>query len=64
MNRLLTFRTSQARDGPVQFEKDVADPFGVEAFVKAAGEKAGQKHGLQERERSLDGGEKKRARAT
>lgn len=48
----------------MQFEKDVADPFGVEAFVKAAGEKAGQKHGLQERERSPDGGAQKRARAT
>ncbi|KAH8149622.1 uncharacterized protein LAJ45_06253 [Morchella importuna] len=52
----------EARDGPVQFEKDTADPFGVEAFVKAAGEKAGQKHGLQERERSPAGGASKRHR--
>lgn len=41
----------------------MADPFGVEAFVKAAGEKAGQKHGLQERERSPTGGAAKRQRS-
>lgn len=38
------------RDGPVQFEKDNADPFGVEAFVRSVGEEVGnKKHGLQER---------------
>jgi len=41
----------EARDGPVQFEKDkpdVADPFGVEAFVKSVGDEVGsKKHGLQ-----------------
>ncbi|KAL7275786.1 mRNA splicing protein [Rhizina undulata] len=51
---------AEARDGPVQFEKDTADPFGVEAFVKAAGENASKKHGLQEREGSPSGS--KRAR--
>ncbi|KAF8536419.1 nuclear protein skip [Trichophaea hybrida] len=41
----------EARDGPVQFEKDkpdMADPFGVEAFVKSVGDEVGnKKHGLQ-----------------
>ncbi|PWW79272.1 hypothetical protein C7212DRAFT_349230 [Tuber magnatum] len=52
---------AEARDGPVQFEKDTADPFGVEAFVKAAGEKAGAKHGLQERDSSPGGSKRPRA---
>ncbi|CAZ85070.1 unnamed protein product [Tuber melanosporum] len=52
---------AEARDGPVQFEKDAADPFGVEAFVKAAGEKAGTKHGLQERDSSPGGSKRSRA---
>ncbi|KAA8910037.1 SKIP/SNW domain-containing protein [Sphaerosporella brunnea] len=39
---------AEARDGPVQFEKDTSDPFGVEAFVKSVGEEVGsKKHGLQ-----------------
>jgi SNW domain-containing protein 1 len=38
----------EARDGPVQFEKDTSDPFGVEAFVKSVGDEVGsKKHGLQ-----------------
>ncbi|KAI5854291.1 SKIP/SNW domain-containing protein [Tricharina praecox] len=38
----------EERDGPVQFEKDTADPFGVEAFVKSIGDEVGnKKHGLQ-----------------
>lgn len=45
------------RDGPVMFEKDkpdVADPFGVEAFVKSVGDEVGsRKHGLQ-----VQGGER------
>lgn len=36
------------RDGPVQFEKDKADPFGVDAFVKSV-QQDDKKHGLQER---------------
>ncbi|OLL21789.1 Pre-mRNA-processing protein 45 [Neolecta irregularis DAH-3] len=28
--------TAQPRDGPVQFEKDINDPFGVDAFLKEA----------------------------
>lgn len=50
---------AEARDGPVQFEKDVADPFGVEAFVKSVGDEVGsKKHGL----RLQDGPSNKRAR--
>jgi len=50
----------EARDGPVQFEKDTADPFGVEAFVKSVGEEVGnKKHGLQE----MGGPSNKRARS-
>lgn len=45
---------ADARDGPVQFEKDkdaaadAADPFGVEAFVRSVGEEVvnNRKHGL------------------
>lgn len=52
----------EARDGPVQFEKDkpdVVDPFGVEAFVKSVGDEVGsKKHGLQ----MQDGPSNKRAR--
>lgn len=49
------------REGPVLFEKDKEDPFGVEAFVKSVGAevKEGRKHGLQEQG---GGGGGKRAR--
>lgn len=54
-------RIGQARDGPVQFEKDTADPFGVEAFVNAAANTT-KKHGLQSRDPSP--GTSKRPRAS
>ena len=45
----------QARDGPVQFEKDAsnaADPFHIDDMIKevTGGAGGGKKHGLQERE--------------
>jgi len=51
---------ADVRDGPVQFEKDSADPFGVDTFIKSVGDEVGnKKHGLQERAGSPKG---KRAR--
>jgi SNW domain-containing protein 1 len=42
----------QARDGPVEFEKDSADPFGIDtmiADVTGGGSSSGQKrYGIQE----------------
>ncbi|TGZ84956.1 hypothetical protein EX30DRAFT_313805 [Ascodesmis nigricans] len=50
------------REGPVQFEKDTSDPFGVEAFVESVGREVGnKKHGL--RETGDAGSERKRRRA-
>ncbi|KPV72312.1 uncharacterized protein RHOBADRAFT_46766 [Rhodotorula graminis WP1] len=42
--------TSEIRDGPVAFERDTADPFGVDAFLESA--KAGA--GAGEKKRGLD----------
>ncbi|KWU41039.1 hypothetical protein RHOSPDRAFT_30674 [Rhodotorula sp. JG-1b] len=53
--------TSEVRDGPVAFERDTADPFGVDAFL----ESAKQGGGPGEKKRGLDTGEderRKRAR--
>ncbi|GAA5968574.1 hypothetical protein JCM8115_003790 [Rhodotorula mucilaginosa] len=53
--------TSEVRDGPVAFERDTADPFGVDAFL----ESAKQGGGAGEKKRGLDTGEderRKRAR--
>ncbi|BFZ60029.1 mRNA splicing protein [Saitoella coloradoensis] len=49
------------REGPVVFEKDTVDPFGVDSFLREAKEKAegGKKHGLDE---STTGREEKRGR--
>ena len=40
----------QARDGPVQFEKDTDDPFNIDAMInEVRGEKTGEKrYGIQE----------------
>jgi SNW domain-containing protein 1 len=36
----------QARDGPVQFEKDTDDPFNIDAMInEVRGEKTGEKTG-------------------
>ncbi|OXV06268.1 hypothetical protein Egran_05964 [Elaphomyces granulatus] len=50
------------RDGPVQFEKDNSDPFGIDSMIAdVTGRGTGQKrYGIQESER--DGHESKRAR--
>lgn len=47
---LLTGLSQQARDGPVQFEKDIADPFNIDEMIRdATGGAAGSKrHGVQE----------------
>ncbi|GAA5898381.1 hypothetical protein JCM6882_000141 [Rhodosporidiobolus microsporus] len=54
--------TSEVREGPVAFERDTADPFGVDAFLESA--KAG---GAAEKKRGLDTGadreEERRKRA-
>jgi SNW domain-containing protein 1 len=52
----------QDRDGPVQFEKDTADPFGLESMIAdVTGRGSGQKrYGIQEVER--EGRGSKRAR--
>ncbi|ODQ54048.1 hypothetical protein SAICODRAFT_55138 [Saitoella complicata NRRL Y-17804] len=49
------------REGPVVFEKDTVDPFGVDSFLREAKEKAdgGKKHGLDE---STTGRKEKRGR--
>ncbi|GAA5827778.1 hypothetical protein JCM5353_006414 [Sporobolomyces roseus] len=45
--------TSEVREGPVAFERDTADPFGVDAFLESA--KAGPSgSGGQEKKRGLD----------
>ncbi|RAL01899.1 SKIP/SNW domain-containing protein [Aspergillus ibericus CBS 121593] len=56
---------AEARDGPVQFEKDTADPFGIDSMIAdvtgGGGSGAGQKrYGIQEVDRSERGS--KRAR--
>ncbi|GAA6016768.1 hypothetical protein JCM8202_004422 [Rhodotorula sphaerocarpa] len=54
--------TSEVRDGPVAFERDTADPFGVDAFLESARQGGG---GGGEKKRGLDTGEderRKRAR--
>ncbi|GAA5864100.1 hypothetical protein JCM3774_006380 [Rhodotorula dairenensis] len=54
--------TSEVRDGPVAFERDTADPFGVDAFLESAKQGGG---GAGEKKRGLDTGEderRKRAR--
>ncbi|KUJ17367.1 uncharacterized protein LY89DRAFT_684429 [Mollisia scopiformis] len=63
-----TFKGSadvEAREGPVQFEKDVADPFNVDSFLNNLGEGSGsgagkRGYGLQDGEEEERG--KKRAR--
>ncbi|KAH3495187.1 mRNA splicing protein, partial [Aspergillus fumigatus] len=50
-----------ARDGPVQFEKDTTDPFGIDSMIADVTGGAGQKrYGIQEVEREDRGS--KRAR--
>ena len=56
-NCFVNFGGSQARDGPVQFEKDTtnaADPFHIDDMIRdvtgGAGESGNKKHGLQESE--------------
>ncbi|POY76537.1 hypothetical protein BMF94_0378 [Rhodotorula taiwanensis] len=52
--------TSEIRDGPVAFERDTADPFGVDAFLESA-----KQGGAGDKKRGLDTGEderRKRAR--
>ncbi|TPR06909.1 hypothetical protein CAN33_0024930 [Aspergillus niger] len=53
---------AEARDGPVQFEKDTTDPFGIDSMIAdVTGSGAGQKrYGIQEVDRSERGS--KRAR--
>ncbi|KAA8643018.1 hypothetical protein EYZ11_003657 [Aspergillus tanneri] len=52
---------AEDRDGPVQFEKDTADPFGIDSMIADVTSGAGQKrYGIQEVER--DDRESKRAR--
>ncbi|QKX61302.1 uncharacterized protein TRUGW13939_08450 [Talaromyces rugulosus] len=58
---------AEARNGPVEFEKDTADPFGIDSMiadVTSGGPSAGQKrYGIQEADREADGGRgSKRAR--
>ncbi|GJN92670.1 hypothetical protein Rhopal_005705-T1 [Rhodotorula paludigena] len=48
--------TSEIREGPVAFERDTADPFGVDAFLESA--KAGS--GAGEKKRGLDTGDDER----
>ncbi|TNY20537.1 SKIP/SNW domain-containing protein [Rhodotorula diobovata] len=48
--------TSEIREGPVAFERDTADPFGVDAFLESA--KAGA--GAGEKKRGLDTGDDER----
>lgn len=63
-----THGLSQARDGPVQFEKDTADPFGIDSMIAdvtggGSGSGAGQKrYGIQEADRDETGRGSKRAR--
>ncbi|GAA5977382.1 hypothetical protein JCM10908_004959 [Rhodotorula pacifica] len=57
--------TSEIRDGPVAFERDTADPFGVDAFLESAKQGGGGGGGPGEKKRGLDTGEderRKRAR--
>ncbi|KAL5360434.1 putative transcriptional regulator Cwf13/SkiP [Aspergillus floccosus] len=52
---------AEARDGPVQFEKDTTDPFGIDSMIADVTGGAGQKrYGIQEAERDDRGS--KRAR--
>ncbi|KAK9636457.1 mRNA splicing protein [Aspergillus fumigatus] len=52
---------AEARDGPVQFEKDTTDPFGIDSMIADVTGGAGQKrYGIQEVEREDRGS--KRAR--
>ncbi|GES58063.1 transcriptional regulator Cwf13/SkiP [Aspergillus terreus] len=52
---------AEARDGPVQFEKDTTDPFGIDSMIADVTGGAGQKrYGIQEAERDERGS--KRAR--
>jgi SNW domain-containing protein 1 len=56
LSRTLTFTNrgvSQAREGPVQFEKDAADPFNVDKFLSEVEQTSSSKRGfgLQEDER-------------
>ncbi|KAH3418554.1 mRNA splicing protein, partial [Aspergillus fumigatus] len=54
-------RSCGARDGPVQFEKDTTDPFGIDSMIADVTGGAGQKrYGIQEVEREDRGS--KRAR--
>jgi len=50
----LTTTLQQAREGPVQFEKDTTDPFGIDSMIAdVTGGGAGQKrYGIQEADRS------------
>ncbi|KAH1594331.1 mRNA splicing protein, partial [Aspergillus fumigatus] len=53
--------SQEARDGPVQFEKDTTDPFGIDSMIADVTGGAGQKrYGIQEVEREDRGS--KRAR--
>ncbi|KAH3617404.1 mRNA splicing protein [Aspergillus fumigatus] len=55
------FPGARARDGPVQFEKDTTDPFGIDSMIADVTGGAGQKrYGIQEVEREDRGS--KRAR--
>jgi SNW domain-containing protein 1 len=62
INNSADFHTfSQTRDGPVQFEKDTTDPFGIDSMIADVTGGAGQKrYGIQEVER--EDGRSKRAR--
>ena len=44
---------SQAREGPVQFEKEAADPFNVDKFLSEVDQNSSSKrgYGLQDEER-------------
>lgn len=65
LGQFADYSGGQAREGPVQFEKDTADPFNVDSFLNNLGESSGagsggkRGYGLQEEEEER---EKKRAR--
>ncbi|OJJ48954.1 hypothetical protein ASPZODRAFT_164544 [Penicilliopsis zonata CBS 506.65] len=61
MNKIEKTNRFEERDGPVQFEKDTADPFGIDSMIADVTGGSGQKrYGIQEVEREERGS--KRAR--
>lgn len=51
---------SQARDGPVQFEKDTSDPFGIDGMIaEVTGGSTQKRYGIQEAEGAKERGSKR-----